>query len=872
MLIISANSLNGSVIEVKFEPRTETDLNNMFVEKLFRNPALVTSFSSGTDALNKSIDSLMEAIFYQIMDQELSIPVSEYSAFKVGLNRKLYSNSDGSWIVLDRFALGPKLEAPLTFIENIAIPLSAEAQIDVSEVYLRSDSMRLTENQEQPFLRVALNNWLGTLPFISSFLPPSFNPNEIYDPITTITTPTKFPFTIDKTKNMPIGTIRSYGISGNINVPINLTDSLGQIVPSYITDKSDNHISLFLSPFRNTEYRVNVFKKSTDIIWVGISNRQQIGIQGGIEGGKSVNVLDKVLPFWGGVPAPFLPINLQKLTARGEVQQQIFEFDTSNPAAKRVYKKIVRGDPDSIKKYRKAHPTNEGVKFKISSIRQEKELSDASGRNFFVLRDTRNQKDIKAEVTQSTVTGKTFALETKHQVEDENWNILVGSQQGTHSLTARIKVVPAKKDERKNIKSKYIIDQSASDPISLIFSFDLLDRFVDAEEYQEYRKFIKNYSKLPMNNYRSIPLRDHQKVIHRRYDYAYSNPLDADLQLNVTPTWLGFMGIVATNIFDSDDIKRILKSTNSEKWSAFARAFGISAKKWSTEKRRSALLEKITSIGNISNYPLELINLRIPYLEAQKEASTRIAAMGKLFESITPEEKIDALNHLLNTKYPSRLNQALLYLATADQVDRRVFFRTKVEGSLTEIVKNRFASLNGKVFQSDNWINNRFTDYQKKNLRQMFQPQDLKEWRMRPRITNAQVVTKKKIIATRTSHSKRKEILQNQIYVALNATKISSKSVNIYIRVEEGGDIDFGRFLFTETVIKVDRVEGSKHPYQFYLTGPKSPLEKYFMSKYRRLEGLFELTISISEKGRLWSDAEKVKFRFENRQLLKPNG
>ena len=60
------------------------------------------------------------------------------------------------------------------------------------------------------------------MPLLELILPPSFNVNEMYDPFHRVEVPFTFPLSIETARSMDLGSIKSYSISGGINLGVEL--------------------------------------------------------------------------------------------------------------------------------------------------------------------------------------------------------------------------------------------------------------------------------------------------------------------------------------------------------------------------------------------------------------------------------------------------------------------------------------------------------------------------------------------------------------------------------------------------------------------------------------------------------------------------
>ena len=110
LICIMTVSQKPTEIEYKYDEEVIQDPEGQFnlfgVERIFKNPTILSGLSHSAESINRSIDSLMEALFYSILDNEIYFDVTDKSQFSWQLHRDLFS-SGNSYVVVDRFSLGP---------------------------------------------------------------------------------------------------------------------------------------------------------------------------------------------------------------------------------------------------------------------------------------------------------------------------------------------------------------------------------------------------------------------------------------------------------------------------------------------------------------------------------------------------------------------------------------------------------------------------------------------------------------------------------------------------------------------------------------------------------------------------------------------
>ena len=296
------------------------------MEKIFNDPAWASGMASGAKSLNRSIDLLMESIFYKLLDNELIYSVNDTTQFTAGLKRDLFFAQDGQYIVVDRFSIGPRYLKEIMKMQQIPIRLGGDVNTNVFSIYVRSDAMRLNDDLDKPFFRVIANNWLGVLPFLSAILPPSFNANELYDPIRQMTTPFQLPLTPESVNKMEIGSIRSYSLTGGVYLGLDVLERYQNEIKDALGKDFKFATNLPYSVFRTGEHRINVMRKSEHVVWVGLSESGQIGHGIDAQFGKLYLIFSKVVNIWKGVNAPIFPLNFKNLHEHIDKIEMIYSF------------------------------------------------------------------------------------------------------------------------------------------------------------------------------------------------------------------------------------------------------------------------------------------------------------------------------------------------------------------------------------------------------------------------------------------------------------------------------------------------------------------------------------------------------------------
>jgi hypothetical protein len=314
------------------------------IERLFKNPIFASGISSGADAINQSIETLMESLFYNLMDNKLKWPLTESANLNLGFTRDVFTARSGAFVIVDRFGLGPDYARELYRFQDIPVTLGANQSTDVYDIYLRTDPMRVFDNKNLPWWRVAANNWFGALPLLEAILPPSFNANEMYDPLKRIETPFTFPLSILSAEAMDVGTIKSYAVSGGVNLGVEFSEGIHGLKDQMMTGSTALDMKLPFTIFRTGEYRINVLKKDANTIWVGLTDSNRMGQRIESKIGRTYYLLSKTIPLWRGMPANVFPIDFAYEEGVGDLFSRVYSFDIRNEEARTAFIEAVHGN------------------------------------------------------------------------------------------------------------------------------------------------------------------------------------------------------------------------------------------------------------------------------------------------------------------------------------------------------------------------------------------------------------------------------------------------------------------------------------------------------------------------------------------------
>ena len=848
----------GSEVTVEFEEEKETQ-SISGVERIFRNPTLATSLAQGAQSINRSIDSLMEALFYKVMDNEIYFDLTDSSKFHLGLKRDLFETKDGAYVVVDKLSLGPRFSAPLTTVMGLPIFFGGSGSVNVLDIYLRNDGQRFVEEEELSYFRTLANNWFGLLPLLTAILPPSFNPNEMYDPIGQLETPFLFPETVQKAMAMNVGNLRSYAVSAVVHFSLDFLGkkekhTIGQLGQSF-------EASLPFKVFKEGEHRINVLRKQGSIFWVGLSSTDRIGHQLEGRAGRLFYVLSKATSLWSGLPAVILPIDFDHSDAKVFGYDRLYEFDLANKKSRRAFTRAVVGDFSVADA--QSLDVHSGVKFQFTRYSKGRQVSSKTERNAFVQKSGRRHVSSAMEIKTEESAKNFYILEARAQLEDEALDVLVGPETVSFENRAFLRV--------KKKKGRYSIDRSVKSPIGLVLGMTIRDRFVDAMEYRWYLEDLRMFTGLPLKGAAKIPIRDSKMQEKFRRGMFLGAPLKRIQKITVTPLHLGKLTANASLTINTKEYETLISKSDLEIAMAFCRAFGVSEDfAWTFMDPYSS-----ASMGSYLLAPLALFNLRFPKVDVSREISARLLALQKVREAKDPLSLRDALQDFVTTQYPLAFAAALSSLVS-EKMPRSVVFTTKAKGRSSKEIKDLFASMDGKKFQSteEKRVVERYEVIRKKLSR--FKPEAMEERRERPFIKKVHLSSEADL-----------DPLQSSLVLTLKVPKMKKlkkqkkhkkhkkqEAMRAFLRMEQGGKVNVGRFVLFEGVIHLEKVaspkEGGLESYSVRLTGSQRAFKSFMVDQALSLGGEFSIFVSVTYGGDLWSRERKVGFRYQGGKLLRP--
>lgn len=844
------------------------------VERLFRSPVLSSGLASGADAINRSIESLMESLFYNSMDNDIRHDLTGSASVGLSLHRDVLQAESGAWVVIDRMGIGPMYGKELYRFNDVPVTLGASQSTDVYDIYLRTDPMRVNESSKLPFWRTAVNNWFGILPLLEAVLPPSFNTNELYDPLRRVEAPFTFPLSIAAFEGMDSGTIKSYALNGGINLGLELAKGIHGYKDVLAEGSSGIDVHIPYTIFRTGQYRVNVLKKDLNTAWVGLTDTTRNGHRIETKIGKTYYLISKTIPYWKGLAAPFFPIDIGVEEAISDMFGRVYEFDLRKEEAQKAYLEAVHGNLAAAQLSwlrKREDKLDTGVTFFYTKKEKRYETLLKTGQNVFIYNKStqRNHSDAEIEITDRE--GRFYILESRQDEDLSKWDILTGSANSTYSAVSDIRVrkVVEKDDKSGREKTRFEFVAEAN-PVETTMTLRTIDKFVETEDLRAYLKELGRFTAIDLiSQLPEIPIRDSDLQELRRKQATFTSDISTPKLLHTTPTHLGSFEGYASVHFTTEDLNRAVERNNEDMWSAFCSSFGVSVERCQSWQESTLSRNLDRTVGWIV-FPMKLFDVRFPRLDAVDEIEDAMQALRSYYRSTDPETKRNDLRRLLNTEHPLELTEAILNLAGIDNVARNVQLGTKPKGNGPDSAKNLFKSINGKRFHRGPKTPKTARYDSTLDIESQFNPANLKFLGVKPRIRKITLFRENSDLETKSSTP--------QISARLYGAKIrDAKDVQIYVRIEQTGQIQLAKFKLAEQVFEIPLTESAidfsadTNNYLIRLSGPQSVMSSMLLSEAFSLGGDFKVTFAISTNGAVWSDEKALEFRIEDGRLL-PTG
>jgi hypothetical protein len=241
---------------------------------------------------------------------------------------------------------------------------------------------------------------------------------------------------------------------------------------------------------------------------------------------------------------------------------------------------------------------------------------------------------------------------------------------------------------------------------------------------------------------------------------------------------------------------------------------------------------------------------------------------------------------MLDTDHPRQLARGLLNLANLDQVPRRVTFSAQPKGSARHEVKQTYGKLNNVTFRAGPPFPEATRYVKAKQKLANFYLERPQESKHKPKVSKIQVTTREIPESVRDldadpDASKGEKISaaernKQHVFITLKVKDVSPDGpLKLYVRVEQAGKVKIGKLALAEKVLDLTPVDATLDPaggftYEFFLTGPLSPLSNFLLNQAVESGDQFLVSLAASHDRVVWSDERSVEFRFERGKLMQP--
>ncbi|MBC7659722.1 MAG: hypothetical protein H7249_08430 [Chitinophagaceae bacterium] len=832
------------------------------LNRSIQNHAIANSLAANAGEINRTVESLMQSLFYSIMDQRATLTVSDTLKGGVDYQRVVQATGIGTYVVFDKFRIGPEIIEPLGNIKGLPLTFRDQNKLFLTNVSYRSDAQRKANAQTRSGWREWANNWFGALPFLTRILPPSFNPEELYDPISYLGTPFLFPKNAEQALQMPLGTVRSYGLAGSAGAGIDAIGRTAKDIQESL-NLGDLQFSIPFGPILESEHQISILHTRDDEVWLAVSEIRQLGAVFDVQLGKRYPIFKTLVGWWTGSIATIAPIDYEIERSKIMQKDDLFTFDLSKKDARDALNKALNGDV-SMAKSMSSHEVQaqeSGVHFQFRRNSVRGEDSSRHARSFFV---AQSQKRARVNDGESIVTendGDTVTLEAEHAIQNRDWNVLTGVE--TVDVNFRFGLPVLKKVQ--DGKSFYKIIETP-EPNYLVANLRIIDRFQDTRDYAKSIKMLREFSSLKLEQAPTLPIyaKDREEKFLR--EQAFLNPMDNTFQKDVPPTHLGRFEAYAHVYINQNTLKNIGRLDPAAFWRAYAQAFGYDHDYWSKAAEDKTMPYYFNWLGSYAVMPLRLVNMDSGFSDYVYEGQGIKQALEVIANETKPEEILKGYRALMDTNHPAELLHALNILAPVE-IPAVVGFTTSPDNNKndtpdTTIVKKAFGRLNNRKIQTQARIPVLKRNQSAEEKLAAFTPGGYHDESDSP---DLRVMT----LSVRTVPPDPTPRLLARVEVT-GTDEDRQGTMQGYVRVEENGPLQLGRFVLNEEVRDMryigrssEKGEGSLI-YELDLSGPNGLSKSDFFDKAFKEKGAFNLYFSVSNHEDNWGQEQKISFDIQN--------
>jgi hypothetical protein len=818
----------GTRVEFSFEHRDEESFQAGF-GRMFEDSPLSAGLASGSAFLNRSLQSFMELAFYRLLDRKVSLPLRSDLLMGIGFNREAYDTPFGEYVIVDSFFLGPEVTQSLQEANNLSVSLGVNGQLALYDIYLSSDPKRLEDSESSTWFESVLKNWLGLLPLLQGLLPAVFEPNEMYDPLNPLKSAFALPTSVGAFQAMPVGVIRSYDISGEISLPMDLTQRLPKSQSEKLRSFESLEPGMGYSIATKGSFRMSVLKRDKNTAWVGLEKSLAVSGNLGVSLGKKIRLLEGVMDssLWKPVAIDFKPLDGTIVDSVAEIFSQVFEFDLRQSEARTAYVAAMKGDfkpafAEHDQRMRNNQPT--GVKYLFSQDEEKIENKKTISPDLVFLQKKTEFISSYSNVVYNDPSGRYYRMRGRVEDYSRHVDLLSGQEDSIHSADVYMRV--------HKLGENYFAED-AQDPFSVDFHYRIRDRFTDSQEYRSYIDQLRLLTDLPLASVPTFARREPERVIARRKNVEFQSPQSSHLFLHTTPTQLGHFSANAIVQFDQTALKKLIDTPFSEFITHLSRYYRAENPSW---------------FRYYLAYPSRFFFVHSPSSDYPAELSIIERALSSLRSAKDPFERLAGFRQLFSTRYPQYLVRTCIDIVGAESVSRSVQFFTKSSGNGNRETKDAYRQLSNKVFRSlkapppDDYLK------ASEQVLREFNPNE-------GLIERGQRAHMGRIILEQAE--------DNQIRIRLFSQDTAPK-IKVYLRLAEQGPLDLVNFMLVEQVFELDAVANptaeNGREYVLALSGEDSPLRTSLFKNLLHLDGQYLVKLALRDDQLSWTSIKEIPF------------
>lgn len=831
------------------------------LNRSIQNHAVASSLASNAGEINRTVESLMESLFYSIMDQSASSSISDTLTAKATYEREVQATGIGTYVVFDRFRIGPEILKDIGNLQGLPLTFRNQNKLFLTNVSYRSDAQRKANSQTRSGWREWANNWFGGLPLLTRILPPSFNPEELYDPISYLGTPFLFPKNSEQALQMPLGTVRSYGLSGSVGPSVDIAGAPFKNAQEALS-LGDLDFGIPVGGFIEGEHQISVLHTRDNEVWLAVSEIRQLGGILNFSLGKRYQIFQHLVKWWTGSIAVIAPIDFEIERSKILQRDELYTFDLSKVDARQALDKALNGDLTLAKSFsmREAQAEESGVRFQFRRLSDRGEDSSRQARSLFVLQSQKRDRINDGESTILDKQGEFVTLEAEHAVQDRDWNVLTGAE--TVDVTFRYGLPVLKKVQGGETFYKAV---EQKEPNYLIANLRIIDRFHDTQDYARSVEMLRRFSHLPLNQVPELPIYAKDLEARFRREQAFQNPMDTAFEKDVPPTHLGRFEAFSHVYINQETLKNIGRLEPSAFWQAYAKSFGLDEEYWGKATDARSASYYFNWMGSFALMPLKLLNVKTSYSDFVYEGQSIIGALQTIANETEPLKVIRAYRQLMNTNHPAELLNTLSEMSPVE-IPSVVGFTTSPDNNKTDTadmkaVKKSFGKLNNRKVQTHIALPTLKRNQSVEEKLAAFTPGGYSDESNSPQLRQL-------TLAVRQVPPDPKTRLVAQIEVTGNDEH--KEYLQGYIRVEENGPLSLGRFVLGEEVKNLKYVKDisgdgeARSLYEIELNGNGGLTKSEFFDAALADKGAFDLYFSVSNQEDNWGQEQKLSFDIQN--------